>query len=344
MIKALTEELKIRKDYLNGAPIETIYFGGGTPSMLKASDLQQLLDIIFKHLPVQDPCEITMEANPDDLHKDKLNELRSMGINRLSIGAQSFNDKILTYLHRAHKASDTRKVFANAREAGFDNINLDLIYAIRNGHLDILKKDLEAILQLGPEHISAYSLTIEPRTVFGNWLMKNKISCVPDHQSVEQFEYVSDTLTARHYDHYEISNYALKGFLSRHNTNYWREKPYLGIGPSAHSYNLESRQYNIDNNALYIKSLENGKIPATMDYLSRSDRINERILTGLRTRWGCDLTAIKRDFDADILENNRDYIQKLIKDEMMILNGRILKLKKKGRLFADKIASDLFVI
>lgn len=344
MIKALTKELKIRKDYLYGAPIETIYFGGGTPSLLKASDLQQLLNIIYKYHPVQDRCEITLEANPDDLHKDKLNDLRSMGINRLSIGAQSFNDKILAYLHRAHKASDTRNVFLNAREAGFNNINLDLIYAIRKGHLDILKKDLEAILQLGPEHISAYSLTIEPRTVFGNWLMKNKIIGVPDHQSVEQFEFISDSLTARHYDHYEISNYALKGFLSRHNTNYWQEKPYLGIGPSAHSYNMENRQYNIDNNALYIKSLENGKIPATMDYLSGSDRINERILTGLRTRWGCDLAAIKRDFGVDILEDNRDYIQKLVKDEMMILTGRILKLKKRGRLFADKIASDLFVI
>ncbi len=344
VIEALFIELQLRKDYLNGAPIETIYFGGGTPSILTVKDLYRLLDHIYKLYPVPDPCEITLESNPDDLNKRKVNELKSFGINRLSIGAQTFNDEYLVYLNRAHSASDSRKAFLIAREAGFENINLDLIYAIREHQLDILKHDLDEIHQLRPEHVSAYSLTIEPRTVFGQWLKKNRITRVPDQESAEQFEYLSERLISQQYDHYEISNYAIQGFFSKHNTNYWQEKPYLGVGPSAHSYDLENRQYNIDNNSLYIKSLKAGKIPATMDYLSMSDRINERILTGLRTKWGCDLTGIEENFGVDILESNRHYIQELVKDEMMILDNGIIKLNKKGKLFADKIASDLFVI
>lgn len=344
MIKALSTELRIRKDYLGNAPIETIYFGGGTPSLLKTSDLQTLMDIIDHLYPVHSHCEITLEANPDDLNKNKLKELKSLGINRLSIGIQSFNDEILTYLHRVHHASDAHKAFQNARETGFDNINLDLIYAIRQDYKKILENDLQEVLELNPEHISTYCLTIEPRTVFGRWLNKHKISEVPDHETAEQFEYISGELGLHHYDHYEISNYALEGYLSRHNTNYWKQNSYLGVGPSAHSYDLENRQYNINNNSLYIKSLENGKIPATMDYLSISDRINERILTGLRTRWGCDLAGIKNEFRVDLLEANRDYIRKLVEDEMIILSKGIMKLNNKSILFADKIASDLFVM
>lgn len=343
MIKAISTELRIRKDYLGGASIETIYFGGGTPSLLQTGDLQALLEIIAHLYPVHDDCEITLEANPDDLNKNKLTELKSLGINRLSIGIQSFNDEILAYLHRVHRSHDARQAFLNARETGFDNINLDLIYAIRNDYMGTLKDDLKEFLELMPEHISAYSLTIEPRTVFGRWLDKHKMSEVPDHETAEQFEYISSLLGMHDYDHYEISNYARNGHISRHNTHYWQGIPYLGIGPSAHSYNLEHRQYNISNNSSYIRSLENRKIPSTMDYLSISDRINERIMTGLRTKWGCDLTGIKNEFGLDMLEINRDYIRELVDDEMIILSDGIMKLSRKGKLFADKIASNLFV-
>lgn len=344
VIEALCIELRLRKDYLEGVAIDTIYFGGGTPSILKSIDLHRLLDQIYKFYPVRTQCEITLESNPDDLSTNKLNDLKSAGINRLSIGAQTFNDEYLAYLNRTHKGSDTRKAFLIAREAGFGNINLDLIYAIRKDHLDILKYDLDEINHLRPEHVSAYSLTIEPRTVFGNWLKKKRILQVPDHESAEQYAYLSEKLIAQDYDHYEISNYALDGFFSKHNTNYWQEKPYLGVGPSAHSYNLKHRQSNINNNSIYVKSLKEGKISARMDYLSTPDRINERILTGLRTRWGCDLTGIKESFGVDILDRNHHYIQHLVKNEMMILDNGIIKLNKKGELFADKIASDLFVI
>jgi oxygen-independent coproporphyrinogen-3 oxidase len=344
VIKALSAELRIRKDYLGDAPVETIYFGGGTPSLADSGDLGRLLDIIYKLYPVQNSCETTLEANPDDLSEEKLKELKSLGINRLSIGAQSFNDEILTYLNRVHRAHDTRRAFLNARESGFGNINLDLIYAIRPDHMDILKEDVREILELRPEHISAYCLTIEPRTVFGKWVEKKRIPLVPDDQSAEQYDYLSMEFSSRDYDHYEISNFGLHGYLSRHNMNYWKDQIYLGVGPSAHSYNQVNRQYNVSNNSHYIQSLESGKIPATIDYLSVPDRINERILTGLRTIWGCDLEGIQNDFGIDILEANRDSIQKLIKNEMIILDNGILKLNKKGRLFADKIASDLFVI
>jgi len=343
MIRAISTELRIRKDYLGGAPIETIYFGGGTPSLLQTGDLQSLLEIIAHVYPVQDDCEITLEANPDDLNKNKVKELKSLGINRLSIGIQSFNDEILAYLHRVHRGHDARQAFLNARETGFDNINLDLIYAIRDGYKGILEDDLKEFLELKPEHISAYSLTVEPRTVFGRWLDKHKISEVSDHEAAEQFEYIFRVLGAHDYDHYEISNYALNGKISKHNTRYWQGSPYLGVGPSAHSYQLEHREYNISNNSRYIRSLENRKIPSTMDYLSISDRINERIMTGLRTKWGCDLTGIKNEFGLDMLETNRDYIRELVNEEMIILSDGIMKLSRKGKLFADKIASDLFV-
>ncbi|MBR9998179.1 MAG: radical SAM family heme chaperone HemW [Cyclobacteriaceae bacterium] len=343
VLEAIGRELHLRQDYLQGAAVETIYFGGGTPSLLNPEDLQVLLDQIYEIFPVPGSCEITLESNPDDLNKKKVRALRSMGINRLSIGAQTFHDEYLTYLNRVHTAEDIKRSFFNARECGFDNINLDLIYAIRENYTDMLKKDLVEIGNLRPEHISAYCLTIEPVTVFGRWLDKSKIPPVPDHEAAEQFEIISEHLGLLQYDHYEISNFALPGYFSRHNTNYWMENVYLGIGPSAHSYNLKQRQHNLDNNSRYIKSLTMGNIPATIEYLSIPNRINERILTGLRTSRGCDLNGIRKDFGVDILGKNGDYIQELADKEMVILTDGIMKLNRKGMLFADRIASDLFV-
>jgi oxygen-independent coproporphyrinogen-3 oxidase len=343
VLEAIGKELVLRQNFLAGAPVDTIYLGGGTPSLLDIHDLSNLLELIFKLFPVRDSCEITLEANPDDLNKRKVQELRYSGINRLSIGAQSFQDEFLSYLNRIHSAEDIKRSFYYARDCGFENINLDLIYAIRENSADRLKKDIEEIEKLRPEHISAYCLTIEPATVFGRWTDKGRISPVPDQEAAEHFEMVANRFSMMDYDHYEISNYARSGFISRHNTNYWKETAYLGIGPSAHSFNFDQRQFNIANNALYVKSLDQGKIPSTIDYLSIKDRINERILTGLRTKWGCDLPGIQKDFGMDILYRHREYLQDLSDKGMIMLRDGIMKLQQKGMLFADRIASDLFV-
>jgi oxygen-independent coproporphyrinogen III oxidase len=343
VLEAIGKELVLQQDFFMGTPVETIYLGGGTPSLLEIQDLQGLLDLVFKLYPVENSCEITLEANPDDLKKKKIRELRTLGINRLSIGAQSFQQEFLTYLNRAHSAVDIQHAFFHARDCGFDNINLDLIYAIRGKSMDMLKKDLGEIEKLRPEHISAYCLTIEQKTVFGRWQEKGKISPVPDEEAAEQFEYVADRLSKQSYDHYEISNFSLPGYTSRHNTNYWKGSLYLGVGPSAHSFNLRQRQYNISNNSLYVKSLNQGLIPSTIDHLSIPDRINEKILTELRTKWGCDFVRIHKEFNLDLIEKNRAYLHELVENNMIVLSGGIIKLQRKGMLFADRIASDLFV-
>jgi len=344
MIDAMCLEMEYRKDYLKGETITTIYFGGGTPSLLSTKHLNIFLEKINKLFHVNNFPEVTLEANPDDLKSKKLKELKSLGFNRLSIGSQSFHNSVLSYLNRIHTAEESKKALMNARTAGFDNINMDIIYAIKPDYIKILMKDLEEMHQLKPEHISAYTLTIESRTVFGNWLKNNKIKEIPDEQAAAEYNYLSQKLVNWGYDHYETSNYALPGYMSKHNVNYWLQVPYLGIGPSAHSYNQNVRQFNISNNAIYIKTIQRGRIPATFDYLSRANRINERILMGLRTKWGCDLFRIKDDFGLDILEENRTYIQKLENEGLISLNKGILILNTPGKLFADKIASDLFVI
>lgn len=343
VLEAIGIEIEMRQDYLGGAPVDSIYFGGGTPSLLNTNDLHRLLDLINKYHHVNEEAEITLEANPDDLNKKKTRELISAGINRLSIGAQTFNDEFLGYLNRVHTAGDIIRSFSHARDSGFNNINLDLIYAIRENSDRILEDDLRKIDELRPEHISAYCLTIEPDTVFGRWLDKGKFNAVPDEDAAIQFNRVADHLSGIGYTHYEISNFARQGWLSRHNTSYWKEESYLGAGPSAHSCNILSRQFNIANNSLYCKSLKQGKIPATLEHLSVPERVNERIMTGLRTAWGCDLAKIRRDFGVDIRKNNIGYLNELSGRNMIELDGDILKLRRKGMLFADRIASELFV-
>ncbi len=336
--------MEYRKDYLKGEIISTIYFGGGTPSLLSIKHISILFEKIHKLFLINDLPEITLEANPEDLNPKKLHELKSLGINRLSIGIQSFNNTILSYLNRIHTAEESKNAIHNARQSGFENINLDVIYAIRRDYIEILKKDLEEIHQFKPEHISGYSLTIEPQTVFGNWLKKDKLNEVPEEQVAAEYKYLSNILKKWGYDQYEVSNFSLPGNISKHNVNYWLQVPYLGIGPSAHSYNLDIRQFNIGNNASYIKSIQKGKIPATFDYLSSASRINERILMGLRTKWGCDLSRLKDEFGIDILKDNHTYIRGLETEGLITLKKDVLRLNTAGKLFADKIASDLFVI
>ena len=344
LITALKTEIRLQKSYLENVCLDTIYFGGGTPSVLKVKEIEQLLDIIFTSFKISAKPEITIEANPDDLSKQKTSDLKNSGFNRLSIGIQSFDDKILRLLHRVHDTKDSLSAINNAEAAGFDNINLDLIFAITENYGPILQRDIAHILQIQPQHISAYSLTIEPKTVFGNWYKKGKFKEVSSDEAATEFEYIIDTLSGNGYEHYEVSNFSKPGYMSIHNSNYWKQVPYLGIGPSAHSFDGTTRQSNINNNSKYIKSLEKDIIPAEVEYLSVADRINEQILTGLRTKWGVDLYSIKKKYNVDILMYNKSYIQDLINLDLATFYNGKLQLRKKGMLIADKICSDLFFI
>jgi oxygen-independent coproporphyrinogen-3 oxidase len=342
LLEALKTELTLQKSYLDKEIIDTIYFGGGTPSLLEIQELEAIINDIYKNFNINNRPEITIEANPDDLSARKTQDFKQAGFNRLSIGAQSFDDKTLRYLNRLHNSEDSLNAIKHAEKAGFDNINLDLIFAITENHESIVKNDISVVLQLQPQHVSTYSLTLEPRTVFGNWRKKGRIQEVTSDEAASEFEYIIDSLVNNGYEHYEVSNFSKPGYISKHNSNYWKHIPYLGIGPSAHSFNGTSRQSNVNNNSRYIKSIEKKIIPAEIDYLSHTDRINEQILTGLRTKWGVDLFLIKKKYGVDIERYNKSYIQNLVYHDLATFYNGKLQLLKKGMLIADKICSDLF--
>ncbi|HEU5292070.1 MAG TPA: radical SAM family heme chaperone HemW [Cyclobacteriaceae bacterium] len=343
-IQSVVREVKIQQDYLMGEVIQTVYFGGGTPSMLEARELELVLEAIRSSQQVMEGAEITLEANPDDLSLSKLKELSLLGINRLSIGIQSFHAEILTFLNRAHDANTAIISFQHAREIGFKNISIDLIYGMPNETEDQWKEDIRRAISLQPDHISCYALTIEPKTVFGKWSATGKLKPADDETAARHLEILMDELEQAGFEHYEISNFAKPGFQSRHNSSYWKQEKYLGVGPSAHSYNGSSRQFNIRNNNLYIRSLKNDVIPFEREELSQEDLINEFILTTLRTNWGTDLKKIKQDFGYDLLNKNTDYLSKIFNSELAVLENGVLRLTRKGKLLADKISSDLFVV
>jgi len=338
---AIAKELALQSKYLQGERISTLYWGGGTPSLLTEAELQIILDSVHKHFSVEEDLEQTLEANPDDLTKDKLVLLRSLGFNRLSIGIQSFDDEVLKFFNRAHSANEALKCMELARDAGFNNISIDLIYAIPGQSVEDWKKTTETALTLQPEHISAYSLTIEEKTVFGNWNKKGKLKPAEENDAALHFTTLMEMLEQNGYEHYEISNFCKPGFHSRHNSSYWKQTHYLGVGPSAHSYNSVSRQANVSNNSLYQKSIEAGIVPAEIELLTRENKINEYIFTTLRTAWGCDLSHLKENYGYDLASNG--IVQKMKDQDWVNQQGTILFLTRKGKLLADQIASDLFI-
>jgi oxygen-independent coproporphyrinogen-3 oxidase len=343
IVRAITTEIALQKDYLGGEILETIYFGGGTPSILLPSELNEILEAVYRNFAVYDRPEISLEANPDDLTKEKLEDLHNAGINRLSVGIQSFDAQVLKSLNRAHDNLMARGCIEDARKAGFENISIDLIYALPKRTDEDWQKDIDRALEISPTHISSYSLTIEEKTVFGKWTKQGKMEPVDDDVSARQLSLLIDHLEGANYEQYEVSNFAKPGFQSRHNSNYWKTKKYLGVGPSAHSYNGESRQYNVSNNAAYLRALQQEKIPYTIEVLTRHDKINEYLLTTLRTSWGADLKTLRERFSFDPIEENNDYLQSLQRKGLIAIEGNILKLTRKGLFLADKIASDLFV-
>jgi oxygen-independent coproporphyrinogen-3 oxidase len=262
----------------------------------------------------------------------------------LSIGIQSFQDTVLKFLNRAHDGGLAEQSVKLAREVGFENISIDLIYGIPGQSDAEWLENIRKGIQLQPEHISSYSLTIEDKTVFGRWAASGKFTPVQDDVAARQLEILVDELERAGYDQYEVSNFSKPGFESRHNSNYWKEQKYLGIGPSAHSYNLTSRQFTISNNHLYIKSLREGRIPFEKEELSVEDHANEYLLTTLRTRWGVNLEQMKQRFNYDIVANNQDFIQELIKRKLAVIENGFLKLTRAGKLLADKISSELFLV
>ena len=343
MVRAMEKELHLQKDFLQNEPIKTIYFGGGTPSLLKGDELQSVLRTVQELHVLNPPTEITLEANPDDLTPEALHAFSLAGINRLSIGIQTFHDDLLKFMNRAHDSATAINAVDLARKAGFDNISIDLIYAIPGQNNSRWEKDIEQALLLKPEHLSCYSLTIEDKTVFGKWSAAGKLKTVEDDAAAHQLEMLMNHLQTAGYEHYEVSNFARPGFHSRHNSSYWKQEKYLGIGPSAHSYNGVIRQFNINNNHLYLKSIQQNKIPAEREVLTTEDKINEYILTTLRTHWGTDLNRLHQDYSVNILQKNSVYIHELVERDLASLTNNVLTLTRKGKLLADKIASDLFV-
>lgn len=341
MCVAIAKELALQAKYLQGKRISTLYWGGGTPSLLTETELRIILDSVYNHFSVDENLEQTLEANPDDLSKEKLALFNNLGFNRLSIGIQSFDDKVLTFFNRAHSADEALKCIELARYSGFTNISIDLIYAIPGQSVDDWKKNIDTAVALQPEHISAYSLTIEEKTVFGNWNKKGQLKPAEENEAALHFTILMEMLEQNGYEHYEISNFCKPEFYSRHNSSYWKHTHYLGVGPSAHSYNGVSRQANVSSNSLYQKSIEAGTVPAEIEVLTRSNKINEYIFTTLRTSWGCDLSYLKENYAFDLASNG--IIQKMKDQEWVIQQDTILFLTRKGKLLADQIASDLFI-
>lgn len=342
MVAAIAREASLQRRYLDEV-VETIYLGGGTPSLLHGEDLHMLFDALRANFSIAPDAEITLEANPDDLTGKMLQMLVDHGVNRLSIGVQSYDNHLLAFLNRVHDGTSAEICVERARDAGFGNINVDLMYAIPGLDPPQWEETLNKTIALRPEHISAYALTIEPHTVFGKWETSGRLARVDEEAEVKQWQMLSERLKKAGYDHYEVSNFSLPGFESKHNSAYWLQKPYLGLGPAAHSFNRTTRQFNVRNNYIYMRSINEGSVPFTLETRTRRDQINEYLMTSLRTRWGCDLMWLMDQHAFDLRTANESYIQQLVRNGMANLDGGILKLTPEGLLLADKITADLFL-
>ncbi|NNE54775.1 MAG: radical SAM family heme chaperone HemW [Flavobacteriales bacterium] len=344
VIDAMILELEQRRQYLNHESVSTIYFGGGTPSILTKSELTRLLSAIRERFDLESELEITFECNPDDIDADSLNDWRDAGINRLSIGVQSFREIDLKLMNRAHSAAEADSCLEQVRQAGFDNYTLDLIYGIPDCDDTAWQSNIEAALAFNPPHISAYCLTIEPKTVFAHWKRKGKLTEVSPEAAASQFRILSSVLQAAGIEQYEVSNFAKPGFESLHNSAYWQGTPYLGVGPSAHSFDRLSRRWNVSNNIRYANSVVNGSKYWEDEVLTLEDRVNERIMTGLRTRQGLDLVDLQNTTSVDLLQREEALIDRLTKEGLAMLFDGSLRLTNEGLLQADRIASELFII
>ncbi len=348
MVQTIAKEMVLRKSEVEDE-VETIYFGGGTPSVLSNKEIEFLIQTVYDNYKVIDHPEITLEANPDDLvssraeSRDLFSEYKNAGINRLSIGIQSFFDEDLKLMNRAHNAGEAEQCIKEAKQY-FDNITIDLIYGIPGMDNERWKSNIQRALDFGLPHISSYALTVEPRTALKKFIEKGVVPDVDDEQAQEQFHILVDMLAEQGFVNYEISNFGKPGFFSKNNTAYWLGKKYLGVGPSAHSFDGKNRGWNIRNNPTYIKKINEGILPIEVEALSQSDRYNEAVITGLRTVWGVSLEKIEKEFGLTYLDYLNQQAQKYVEQGLLqLVDGKLLTTKK-GKFLADGIASDLFFV
>lgn len=343
MVLALVKELEFRKDEFQNEVVETIYFGGGTPSVLSINDLQFLIDAVYQNYQVVEKPEITLETNPDDLDEETIIQYANSPINRLSIGVQSFFDDDLQLMNRAHNSEEAKKCLAVATQH-FDNISIDLIYGMPNMSTEKWLKNIETALSFTIPHISSYALTVEPKTALHKMIKSGTISTLDDDLAQQHFHILIDKLQENGFVHYELSNFGKPNYFSKNNTAYWLGKKYIGIGPSAHSFNGKSRSWNVSNNSLYLKAIAENKVPSETEILSKTDQYNEYIMTGLRNIWGVSLERIETEFGSNYLEYLHQQAEKFISDNLLEIENTILKTTKKGKFLSDGIASDLFLL
>lgn len=348
-VVALAKEIELRKNEFENDVVETIYLGGGTPSILEISDIKLLIDTVYSNYKVVGNPEITIEANPDDLspslsfRRNLFEELKAIGVNRLSIGIQSFFEDDLQLMNRAHNSEEAKKCLEFATQY-FDNISIDLIYGMPNMSNEKWLQNIETALSFNVPHISSYALTVEPKTALKKLIQTGKIDEPKDEVAQEHFQILVDKLKENGFIHYELSNFGKENYFSKNNSAYWLGKKYIGIGPSAHSFNGTSRSWNVSNNSLYLKVLAENKLPSETEILSKNDRYNEYIMTGLRTIWGISLNKVEKEFGTNFLEYLLKQSEKFIADDLLYLDEKILKATQKGKFLCDGIASDLFLV
>jgi len=350
MVDAIVSELRLRNDEMPAGPWSSIYFGGGTPSLLSPKQISQILEAATSLRPLVEHPEITLEANPDDLTEKVLSAFLSTSsrqaatpmVNRLSIGIQSFHESDLSYMNRAHNAAQAMACIPAAQAAGFDNLTIDMIYGTPGLSDEAWRQNLERAIAFGTQHISSYALTVEPKTALAHQIKTGKSKPVDEAQSARQMEILIDTLEAAGYEHYEISNFAKPGWRAKHNSNYWLGEAYLGIGPSAHSFDgSRTRSWNVANNALYVKAISLGDLPIDREVLSDQDRYNELVLTRLRTTWGVKLSEVKAlGFETHFLNEVRTFIDQGLVEEL----DKTYRLTRAGKLLADGVSGELFAI
>ena len=340
-VRAVCRELEMRKDYLEGEDIETIYLGGGTPSQLFREELEEIFNHIYKVYPVREDAEITLEANPDDLTPEYVAMLRQLPINRISMGIQTFQEETLNLLHRRHTATQAIEAFRRCREAGFQNISIDLMYGLPGETLETWKEDLQQAIGLRPEHISAYHLIYEEDTVLWKLREQHQVEEADEDLSVSLFSTLIEQLSEAGYQHYEISNFCLPGLHSRHNSSYWTGKKYLGCGPSAHSFNGVSRQWNVASLDDYLKGVEGGQLDYEVEELDLYTRYNDFVLTSIRTCWGMPLSTLRSDFGEELYRYCLRMAKPHLDQGVLEKSEDVLKLTRKGIFVSDGIMSDL---
>jgi oxygen-independent coproporphyrinogen-3 oxidase len=338
MLKAMHKEIDLRHNFLSSPTIQTIYFGGGTPSLLSAEELKSILDHLKDYFLIDPTLECTLEANPEDLTPIYLDQLRGIGINRLSIGIQSFHEDDMKYMHRTHTPRQSIDAIEHAIRADIRNLSIDLIYGAPSTSLDHWKKNLEITFGLAIAHISCYALTVEPKTLLTHQIQKDKVPGPVDEDTIQQLEYLIEISPSFGFEQYEISNFSKQGHRSKHNSNYWLGAPYLGLGPAAHSFDGLSRQWNIAHNAQYLKAMEESLPYFETETLTEAMKYNEFILTRLRTIEGIPTNLIKEPFYVHLLSQS----SKWITQDLLMMHQGNLKLTRQGKYIADRISADLF--